>query len=157
MPDNAQLIETFYRAFAARDFAAMIACYHPDVQFRDPVFLRLDHAGVSAMWEMLVSRSPDTRITFANVAANDTHGSATWTADYFFGDKRRPVHNVINARFRFADGKIVEHTDEFPLWKWAAMALGLPGAVFGWSGFMHAKIRAMAKAQLTKFRAISRS
>ncbi|MBE2223667.1 MAG: nuclear transport factor 2 family protein, partial [Anaerolineae bacterium] len=39
--ENKQLIETFYTAFQLRDHAAMIACYHPDIHFADPVFTDL--------------------------------------------------------------------------------------------------------------------
>ena len=38
MHPNAQLIETFYNAFAVRDHAAMTACYQPNVAFSDEVF-----------------------------------------------------------------------------------------------------------------------
>jgi ketosteroid isomerase-like protein len=35
------LIETFYRAFAALDAEAMAACYHDEVTFEDPAFGQL--------------------------------------------------------------------------------------------------------------------
>ena len=34
--ENADLIERFYAAFAARDGGAMAACYAPDARFSDP-------------------------------------------------------------------------------------------------------------------------
>src|SRR5436190_2219712 len=38
---NDALIQRFYAAFAARDGAAMAACYAPDATFSDPVFTDL--------------------------------------------------------------------------------------------------------------------
>jgi ketosteroid isomerase-like protein len=38
----AEIIEQFYTAFAKQDAEAMLACYHPEVTFSDPVFVDLD-------------------------------------------------------------------------------------------------------------------
>jgi hypothetical protein len=61
------------------------------------------------------------------------------------------VHNRIDARFRFRDGKIVEHVDTFPLWKWASMALGAKGTLLGWLPAVQAKIRAQADKGLRAY------
>jgi hypothetical protein len=42
------------------------------------------------------------------------------------------VHNVIDARFTFRDGKIIRHVDTFDLYRWAGMALGFKGKLLGW-------------------------
>ena len=41
MHPNEQLIETFYTAFAAKDYAAMQACYAPQVTIKSRPFQRL--------------------------------------------------------------------------------------------------------------------
>jgi ketosteroid isomerase-like protein len=46
---NAALIERFYAAFTRRDPSGMLACYHPEVTFSDPVFPALDAEGVATM------------------------------------------------------------------------------------------------------------
>ena len=58
------------------------------------------------------------------------------------------MHNQIEATFRFADGKIIEHTDVFDLWAWTRMALGLPGILLGWSPPIQNKVRATARKGL---------
>lgn len=52
---------------------------------------------------------------------------------------------------RLADGKIIEHTDEFSLYRWMRQALGLPGILLGWSGFMQNKVRRGARQKLQQF------
>ncbi len=47
--------------------------------------------------------------------------------------------NKIKAHIRIADGKIIEHTDEFDIYKWSRQALGLPGILLGWSGYLKIK------------------
>lgn len=147
---HAALIERFYRAFQQRDATAMAACYHRRAVFRDPVF---DLAGpaIGAMWAMLCGRAPDLRIEFDAVHAEGDHGSAEWQAWYRFSQTGRPVHNVIHAQFRFADGLIVEHVDRFDFWRWSRQALGLPGLLLGWSPLLRGKVRAQAQARLEQF------
>ena len=57
----------------------------------------------------------------------------------------RPVHNVIDSRFTFRDGKIATHADTFDLWRWSRMALGLKGALLGWTPFVQKAIRSEAR------------
>jgi ketosteroid isomerase-like protein len=151
MHSHEQLIHTFYTAFQRRDGEAMAACYHPDVQFSDPVFTDLKGAQAGAMWRMLCERGKDLVVTFTNVRADDRTGSAHWEAVYTFGKSGRKVHNVIEAAFEFRDGKIVKHTDSFDLWKWAGMALGPPGSLFGWFPPLQAAIRDNASKGLKAY------
>ncbi len=151
MHEHERLIERFYRAFAERDAAEMAACYHPDVHFTDEVFdLRGDEAG--AMWAMLCERGKDLRIEFGAVQADASSGRAHWDATYSYGPKGRRVFNSIDARFEFADGKIVRHVDSFDFWKWCRQALGAPGWLLGWSGALRNKVRQTAQARLTEYR-----
>jgi len=150
---NAALIERFYTAFARRDPAAMLACYRPDVAFRDPVFGALTGPQVHAMWRMLAARATDLTIEFAGVAVTERTGSAHWEARYTYSATGRSVHNRIDATFEFRDGLITRHVDRFSLWRWAAMALGAKGALLGWLPPVRAAIRARAAKGLAAYMA----
>lgn len=141
-------IERFYTAFAARDGAAMAACYHPEATFSDPVFEGLRGAEIGAMWTMLCERGTDLRVEWT--AAEDT---AHWEAWYTFSATGRKVHNVIDARFAFRDGLIVEHVDTFDFWRWSRQALGAPGWALGWTPFLRKKVGSTARGQLDRWMA----
>ena len=144
MASNAAVIEQFYTAFARRDAEAMVACYADDVVFSDPVCRELRGDRAKAMWRMLAGRSRDLQLTFRDVAADEQSGHAHWEATYTFGQPGRKVHNVIEARFRFLDGAIVEHRDTFDLWRWSRMALGPRGVLLGWTPFVQNAIHKTA-------------
>jgi len=146
-----QLIHKFYTAFQNKDWKTMQECYHDEIIFNDPVFQNLKGNQAKAMWHMLVASGKDLTLTFNNIKANATEGSCHWEADYSFSKTKRQVHNIIEAKFEFKDGKIFRHTDSFNLWKWSHMALGLSGMLLGWSPFMQNKIRNQAKESLKKF------
>jgi ketosteroid isomerase-like protein len=141
------LIERFYHAFQQRDGAAMAACYHADAKFRDPVF-ELEGQHIGTMWKMLCSRGADLRVEFAIVDADSGNGAADWQAWYTFKSSGRPVHNIIHARFRFADGLIIDHNDEFNFWRWSRQALGPAGWLLGWSSTLRTKVRGEAARAL---------
>lgn len=149
MSDGAATIERFYRAFQARDGAAMAACYHPDIVFSDAVFIGLKGARAGAMWKMLCARGKDLQIEVSGIQASGSEGRAHWDARYTFTATKRPVLNRIDARFRFADdGRIVEHLVSFNLWRWASQALGPVGFALGWTPPMRAAIRRNAQKAL---------
>jgi ketosteroid isomerase-like protein len=149
--ENAELIERFYKAFAARDAEGMVACYAADVAFDDPVFPGLRGGEARAMWRMLTKQAKSIEITHVVHDADAERGSAHWEAKYPFSKTGRQVHNVIEASFRFRDGKIVEHKDSFDLWRWSRMALGPVGLLLGWSPIVRGSIRKQARAGLEKF------
>lgn len=150
MNEHKRVIEEFYTAFQVRDYAGMIACYHPEVHFRDPVFLDLHGNEAKAMWHMLCERGKDLAIEFNGVQANETAGSVHWEARYTFSTGRK-VHNVIDATFEFKDGKISRHEDVFDLWRWTRQALGPTGALLGWSPIIKSKVRQTAWKGLDAF------
>jgi ketosteroid isomerase-like protein len=129
---HVELIESFYTSFQRQDAEGMVACYHPDIWFSDPVFHDLRGPRAGAMWRMLCERAQSLDITFRDVSADERAGSAHWEARYLFSATGRDVHNIIEARFEFGDGKIIRHADTFDLWRWAGMALGLKGKLLGW-------------------------
>jgi ketosteroid isomerase-like protein len=150
MHPNARRIEMFYRALAARDAAAMAAFYHPQIHFTDEVF-DLHGVEAAAMWAMLCERGEDLRVEFGGIEAGDDHGRAHWEASYTFSATGRPVRNSIDARFEFADGRIVRHVDTFDFWRWSRQALGLPGLLLGWSGRLRSKVARSAARSLERY------
>jgi len=151
MHPNAELIKTFYTAFQNHDANGMNACYSSDIIFSDPVFGTLRGPEVTSMWRMLCERGKDLKISFGNLRADDHTGSAHWEAWYTFSKSKRRVHNVIEAKFEFQDGKIRQHMDKFNLWKWSSMALGPIGTFLGWTPFVQGGVRKEARRGLDNF------
>ncbi len=151
MHEHAKIIDRFYTAFATREPNVMIDCYHPEVHFSDPVFPDLGPREVAGMWRMLLGRAKDLKLDHSRVEADDEAGQAHWEARYTFSATGRPVHNVIDAKFKFRDGKIVEHHDEFDFYRWARQALGTAGFVLGWTPLIRNKVRAQARAGLDAY------
>lgn len=148
---NAKLIEQFYLAFQRLDAEAMCACYADHVDFSDPVFTELHGEQAGDMWRMLCSRAKDFSLRFDGIDADDQTGKAHWVATYVFSQTGRTIVNDIHASFVFKDGKIVQHRDQFDLWKWSRQALGFKGLLLGWSGLVQNKIRQQAAYGLKKF------
>lgn len=153
---NRELISRLYVALDRKDGESMARCYHPQARFRDPVFT-LEGEAVGDMWRMLTARASDLRAEAHDVVADADSGSCRWEARYTFSGTGRAVHNRIQARFRFREGLIVEHLDQFDLWRWAAQALGPVGKLLGWSPMVRNKIRRQAAANLAAFQARRRA
>ncbi len=151
MHQHQQLIETFYSAFARKDFKTMAECYHNEVEFEDPAFGKLKGAEAAKMWEMLLTRSKDLSVVFSNVQATEQQGSANWVATYTFSRTGNKVVNNIQAAFDFKDGKIIKHTDRFDLSKWFVSAFGWKGYLFSALPFLKNKFKQQAKQTLTNF------
>jgi ketosteroid isomerase-like protein len=151
MHPNEQRIREFYAAFAARDAEGMARCYHPDIFFSDPVFLRLHGREAGDMWRMLLSRAPDLEVTLDAARGDGDGGCAQWTARYTFSRTGRPVVNRVAALFAFRDGLIVRHYDSFSFWRWAAQALGPAGVALGWFAPLKWKVRKDAARGLARF------
>jgi ketosteroid isomerase-like protein len=148
---NRDLIERFYAAFGECNGAAMTACYAPGAHFRDPAFGDLEGEEIGAMWRMLTGRATDLKIELREHDADRESGSARWIAHYTFSTGR-PVVNDVRASFRFADGLIADHVDEFDFRAWARQALGPSGHLVGLLPPLRSKARAKALDQLAAFR-----
>ncbi|MGH8912555.1 MAG: nuclear transport factor 2 family protein [Acidimicrobiia bacterium] len=153
--DNRQVISRLYASFAAHDGAAMAGLYRSDAVFSDPVFGELNGAQVGDMWQMLLSAADDLTVQAGTIDADDSGGTARWTADYSYGSARRPVHNEVLARFEIDAGLIATHHDTFSFPSWAGQALGLPGRLFGWTPFLKRSVRAKVRSQLQRYSARS--
>ena len=151
MSHNQQVIEKFYQAFQSKDYEAMQACYHKNIVFNDPVFVNLKGLRANAMWHMLISGSKDLSLTYDNISADNKTGSAHWEARYTFSQTGQKVHNIIEARFEFKDGKIIKHTDSFNFYLWSRQALGLMGWLLGWTPFLQNKIQKTVTKRLDMF------
>jgi ketosteroid isomerase-like protein len=152
MHTNEELIVRFYGAFGARDGAGMASCYTPDATFSDPVFQDLKGDEPGAMWRMLTARAEDLSIELLEQEADDERGAARWLAQYTYSQTGRPVRNDVQASFRFRDGLIVEHVDDFDLYAWTRQALGPVGALLGWTPLLRSAVRRRARAALDEFR-----
>jgi uncharacterized protein len=150
---NRELIEGFYDAFARLDAEAMAACYSPGVHFSDPVFTDLRGERAGQMWKMLTSRSSDLDVKASEIEADGETGSAHWIANYTFGQTGRKVHNDVRASFRFADGLIVEHIDDFDFRAWAKQALGSAAGFAPLTPVFRTLVRRRAAGQLDAFAA----
>jgi ketosteroid isomerase-like protein len=152
MADNAELIEQLYAALNRHDGEAMAKLYDPAGRFHDPAFGELSGAEAGDMWRMLTARAEDLTVDLAERSADGDTGAAHWIARYTFTRTGRPVVNDVSARFRFADGLIVEHDDSFSFWRWARQALGPAGMVMGLPP-LSSLVRRRAREDLAKFRA----
>lgn len=149
---NEKLILDFYKAFQNPDAKAMNDCYHKDIVFYDPAFGHLKGDRVKAMWYMLIEKSKgELKIDFSEIQANDYNASARWTASYYFGADKRHVVNEVVGTFYIQNGKILQHTDHFDLWKWSRQALGLKGFLLGWTKSMKLKIQQKSSMLLSGY------
>jgi len=128
MHANAALLQRLFTALDQHDHQTMGTCYHSAATFRDIAFDLRGKQRIQGMWHMICEGS-DLRATFEVVHANDEDGRVNLVDHYTFRDTKRKVRNVIESRFRFRDGLIVEHTDDCDARAWAAMALGGVGGV----------------------------
>jgi ketosteroid isomerase-like protein len=152
MNNNTQLVEKFYLAFQQLDATAMNNCYSDDIIFFDPVFGLLKREEAKSMWEMLCKNAKNFSLTFDNIVALDEeYCTCDWVATYTFSATGKTVINKIKANMRFADDKIIEHSDAFSIHKWSKQAFGTVGILFGWNSFFQNKIKNKAKKNLLQF------
>jgi len=130
----------------------MQQCYSAEPVFNDPVFGILQGAEVPAMWEMLCRNARDFSLSFSDIELLDEeYATCRWKAVYTFSKTGRRVTNNIKAHMRIQKGQITEHTDQFNFYQWSRQALGLPGVLLGWSGYLQTKVRNRARKGLEKF------
>ncbi len=146
-----EVIEGFYQAFHDKDSEKMISFYHEEIIFSDPAFGTLQGERAKNMWKMLLEAGKDLKVNYSNVSFDQNIGKANWEAHYTFSKTNRKIHNKITAHFKFKEGKIIEHIDDFNLRKWAQQALGLKGAILGGTKFFRSKLQNQTNRMLDKF------
>jgi hypothetical protein len=127
----------------------MAECYAPAASFRDIAFDLDGKSQIHGMWQMICEGS-DIRATFEVIHADDREGRVALIDHYTFSDTKFKVRNVIDARFRFQNGLIVQHHDECDAKAWAEMAFhgGIRGFLAGRSRLVRSRA---AKAKLKAF------
>lgn len=143
----------------------MAACYGPQTSFFDPAFAELTNGDPGRMWQMLCSQAADLQVVLDRIGLVAEPGKlvapglamveAQWTATYTFSATGRRVVNVVTSRMQIdrEAGIIVRQDDSFDFWKWSRQALGVPGILLGWTGFLQAKVQKMARGNLRKYAA----
>ena len=128
---NQQVIEQFYTALSNRDIKALSNCYHEEVVYSDVGFGIQKGKDAKLVWQFLMNNVDENfMVTFSDIQANETRGSANWVAKYQFN--QRNIENQITATFQFQNGKIIYHKDKYSLWKWSQQAFGFLGYLIGW-------------------------
>jgi len=147
-----ETIERLYKAFASLDAKTMAECYALDAQFDDEAFSLRGRTHIGGMWAMLCSAiKKKGRSDWKLEVSAITDRSAHWEPTYRFSQTGRMVTNIIDAEFEFdSQGLIKRHRDRFNFWRWSRQALGLPGLLFGWTGWMRGKVRRAATRGLAK-------
>ena len=108
----------------------MAACYAPDATFSDPVFPRLDAAGVRDVG-MLCARGKDLRVVASDIDADDARSRALGRDVHVFGDRPAGPQRI-DATFAFDDGQHRAPRDRFDLWRWTGRRWA-KGAALGWA------------------------
>jgi ketosteroid isomerase-like protein len=146
MHPNGILLERLYSALDRHDHPAMGACYHPtkEVVFHDIAFDLTDRKRILAMWHMICADT-DIKATFDIIQADDRDGRASLVDEYTFKSTGNSIRNVIESRFHFADGYIIEHRDFCDERAWASMAFG-PGPM----AFLAGRIRLLRSLIATR-------
>jgi len=135
------------------DAERMLEWYHNEVTFEDPAFGVLKGEEAKNMGRILCQsqQGKDFKVITSNIEYTPEGGKARWEAYYTFSKTGRKVHNVINATFKFKDGKIINHVDKFSLYRWSKQAWGLKGFLVGWTAFFRKKLNQQTGFLLSEF------
>ena len=147
------LIENFYSAMQDKNAEEMIMCYHQAIEFYDPAFGRLMGKRAGDMWRMLMASQNDTsfRVEYSDLSFQENRAFGRLDAYYQFGKSKRPVHNIIYSEFLISEGKIIQHTDRFNLYRWSRQALGITGWLIGWTSWFSNKMKKRSNYLLDKW------
>jgi hypothetical protein len=150
MHTNVLLLQRLFTALDDHDHGAMAACYSPSATFSDIAFTLKGRGQIHEMWQMICENT-DIRATFEVLHADAVEGRVALVDHYTYTDTARTVRNVIDSRFRFQDGVIVQHDDHCDPRAWAGMAFPT-----GVRGFLAGRFRIVrsfaARRKLEAFR-----
>ncbi len=150
MHANGVLLQRLFTALDDHDHPTMASCYGPSATFRDIAFDMSGQGEIHAMWHMICENT-DIRATFEVLHADDVEGRVALVDHYTFTDTALKVRNVIDARFRFENGAIVQHQDHCDPRAWAGMAF--PGGIRGFLAGNFRVVRSLAaRRKLDAFR-----
>ncbi|KAG8804898.1 hypothetical protein FRC17_005845 [Serendipita sp. 399] len=150
-----QLVERYLAAYKAYDLAAMDACTDPEFTFSDPAFPSLNSKQAKGMFSMFVNNREKNKMELEykdiKKGLNDLTYTATYTVRYIFNG--RPVTNVIDTTLTISpqSNLLLSQVDTFPFHAWARQALGLPGLLLGWTGFLQSQVQNNAAQTLEKY------
>ena len=134
----------------------MSSLYSDTATFSDPVFPKLAGNDIRRMWKMLLTNAKDLEVEYEIIGRDENSDGALWNVEwnaiYTFSKTQKTVHNFVESTIEIKDGKIISHTDDFNFWKWASMAFGLPGQIFGWTPIFHKKVQEQALQSLKSFK-----
>ena len=142
----------YWDAIGRLDAETMADCYAHDAQFEDEVF-QLKGAECGMMWRMLFQGAADLEIRPGNLVVKDGIAHGRLDAWYTFTATGRKVHNKIQTRLVLRNGKIIDHHDRFPFYKWSRQALGAKGWLLGWTPLVRGAVRRQARRRLDKWMA----
>lgn len=147
------VVKNFYESFKLLDAEGMVEHYHDEIIFEDAAFGKLSGDRAKNMWRMLCASQKGKNFSVECTKIDKTNEgvSAHWEARYLFGNSCRKVHNFIRADFIFEGDKIIRHTDNFNLHRWARQAMGTSGALFGWTSHFQKKLQQRTNYLLDKF------
>jgi hypothetical protein len=149
---NLGTIQRFYTAFQQLDAAGMNSCYAADIMYSDPVYGLLRGEEVHALWEMTCRDVKDFSLRFSNITSDDDeYYTCDWQMTYLYPPTGRRVVSNGKAYMQLNNGVIAGHSDGYKYYRWCRQAYGLTGLVFGWSGFMHKRVRRAAIRRLNRF------
>ncbi len=131
----------------------MLEYYDDNITFEDPAFGVLQGEDAKNMWRMLckTQQGKDFKVVTSNIEYTPEVGKARWEAFYTFSKTGRKVHNVVNATFKFKDGKIINHVDKFNLYRWSKQAMGFKGFLLGWTAFFKQQLNHQTRFLLLDF------
>lgn len=154
--DYKEKAEQFYTAFNQCDSQAMNALYADSVSFKDPAFGLLKDQDVRDMWSMLCSsqKGKNFKVSFVVKSVRPKKVEVFWEAWYTFSITGKRVHNQINSTLFFDDeGLIFKQIDRFSLHRWSRQAMGLTGALLGWTPFFKSGLQKRSGDALKKYQA----
>lgn len=103
-------VETWYHAWASRDFAALAAMYHPDAEFIRPDGRSAGVERIVAYWRTLAAADPGATATVEAAHFASDVVTVEWTERQSQGpgDTAPPANQVVDV-FRVLNGRIVSH------------------------------------------------
>jgi len=151
MNSHEKLLRSFFASLDRSDAPGMCKCYQRGVFFSNPIYHSLKSWEAAAMWHMLCENATEINVDVSEIRADHDGGVAKWEIRYVYGDSGKVVDCSVTSRFKFFQGKIVRQADDFDLWRWIRMALGIKGALLGWSPGFQKKLRKTARRRLKQY------